>query len=825
VTLTGNAIKKISLAASLLLALFVGLVMSSFWQEALLFFNQHAFNKIDPVFKRDIAFYIFTLPFINIILQLFWFLLLVTLIGCGVIYILRGNFGLLRMLTKKISKQEKTTEAPHTLARIHISILLTLFLSTIAAKTYLGIFNLLTKDNGAVFGAAYTDIVLYIPLYTALAVLFCITAFFALFYGISNRLTPLLASAGLTGIAGLILIFVPPLYHQFIVAPNELDKEKPFIKNNINATIQAFGLTSVTEKELSGDKPLTADDIKANDLTIKNVRLWDQAPLLSTFSQLQEIRTYYQFNSVNNDRYLIDGKLRQIMLSPRELLSTNLPNRNWINERLIFTHGYGLAAGPVNQVDAEGLPVLFVKDLPPDADKKELKITRPEIYYGELSNDYIFVKTKQKEFDYPKGDENVASLYKGEGGVPIDSLIKRVAFALRFNSLKPLFSEDITNESRIMYYRKITERMQKTAPFLTFDKDPYSVIADGRLYWIGDAYTKSNNYPYSKSLTLGDQQVNYIRNSVKVVIDAYNGTTTYYIVDPKDPIINTYAQIFTGMFKPLSAMPKSLLSHIRYPEDIFTLQTAVYSTYHMKDSEVFYNKEDQWDIPAIPVEGEANTSSNDVPPMAPRHIIMRLPGQSTEEYILMLPFTPRGKDNMTAWMVARNDGQQYGKISVYQFPKQKLIYGPKQIIARINQDADISRQISLWDQKGSQVIQGPLLVIPIKESLLYVRPLYLKADSGKIPELKRVIVAYENKIAMETTLEQGLEKIFGTEASVPETATGAIPAATTSTKTTTNNEQVTQAAQSYDVAMQALRDGNWTKFGEEMQKVGEILKR
>ena len=828
ITLTGAAVKKTTYVISLLLAFFIGLISSVFWQEVLLFMHQTPFGQTDPIFAHDISFYLFTLPILGIGLQLVWFILLLTILGCGIIYALRGSFGWLNFLAKKQAKAEVAEKNTQRNARIHMAVLFALFLATIAAQTYLGMYDLLTRDNGAVFGAAFTDVTLLIPFHKILAALLAVCALATLLYGAINSRKPLFVTAGLTAIIGVAMIVMPPLYHQFIVAPNELVKETPFIKHNITATREAFGLQEIAARELSGDKPLTAEDIADNDLTIKNVRLWDRGPLLSTFSQIQEIRTYYEFTAVDNDRYVIDGQLRQIMLSPRELSSANLPNKNWINEHLIFTHGYGTAAGPVNQVTEEGLPVLFVKNLPPVAEKKELAITRPEIYYGELANDHIFVKTKAKEFDYPKGDENVSTVYAGEGGVPIDSFVKKSAFALRFNSLKMLLSEDITGESRVMYYRTIKERMEKSAPFLTFDKDPYSVIVDGKIYWIADAYTISRNYPYAKAMMLNGQDINYIRNSVKVVIDAYNGTITYYQVDQNDPIINAYAQVFPGMFRPINEMPTALFAHIRYPEDIFTLQTNIYSTYHMGDPEIFYNKEDQWDIPAIAVEGEATTT--DIPPMAPRHMIMKLPGQEREEYILMLPFIPRGKDNMAAWMVARNDQENYGKLQIYQFPKQKLIYRQKQIMARINQDAEIARQISLWDQRGSQVIQGPLLVIPIEESLLYVRPLYLKAESGKIPELKRVIVAYENKIAMEPTLEAGLGKIFGTdttqeaETTMQQKPTDKVAEAQAPTAVT-QDQQIIQANQAYDAAMQALRDGNWTLFGEEIQKVGEILKK
>jgi len=471
--------------------------------------------------------------------------------------------------------------------------------------------------------------------------------------------------------------------------------------------------------------------------------------LLDTLGQLQEIRTYYQFNSVDHDRYTIDGKYRQTLLSPRELKSENLPNRTWINEHLTFTHGYGVSLSPVNQVTPQGLPVLLIKDIPPRS-SVDLKVGQPEIYFGELSSDHVFVNTGTKEFDYPEGEKNVYKNYEGSGGFPVDSFINKALLAARFKTLKILFSQDINNESRVLMYRNITERVLKVAPFLRLDSDPYLVVTEGKMKWIYDAYTVSDRFPYSQTIP---RFGNYVRNSVKVVIDAYDGSMDFFISDPNDPIIQTWKKVFPELFKELNEMPEDLRKHIRYPSDLFTIQAFIYATYHMKTPQVFYNKEDQWEIPEI-----------DNKMMEPYYTIMKLPGNKAEEYILMLPFTPSGKSNLSAWMVAQSDGENYGKLIAYTFPKQKLIYGPNQIVARINQDAEVSRQISLWDQRGSKVIQGTMLVIPIEESLIYVRPLYLKADAGKIPELKRVIVGYEDTIAMERTLEEALAKIFGEEA-------------------------------------------------------------
>jgi hypothetical protein len=827
-SVNNRIIGKLGIILSSIIALFIGLIASSSWHDVLKFLSSVPFGQKDPIFGQDVSFYVFSLPVFSLGLGLIKTVILISLIGCTLIYVLRGSLNLSSFFPKiDLSKLTpiksgligKPVSDPK--ARLHIGILLFLFLATIAAGTYLSLYSLLTAQSGPLFGVAFTDANVIVPLLHVSVFVYGLAAFLALFYGVSGKISPLIGAVTLTVILGFASWIIPSSFQKLIVAPNELVKETPFIKHNIAATNKAYGLDKVEEREITADKPITAPDIAANNLTVKNVRLWDRDPLLSTFSQIQEIRTYYEFASVDNDRYKINNEIRQIMLSPRELASDSLPNKNWINERLTFTHGYGIAAGPVNQVTPEGLPVLFVKDLPPKSEVKELEVTRPEVYYGEIPNEYVIVKTKSREFDYPKGEENVYSNYAGKGGVEINSPIRRLLYALRFGSLKLFLSSDITKESRIMYYRNIKERVSKIAPFLTFDRDPYLVIDRGKLFWILDAYTSTDRYPYSQPLRLDggpstSLRVNYIRNSAKVIVDAYDGTINFYQADLDDPIIKTYTKIFPKTFQKLEEMPKSLISHLRYPEDIFTLQTAIDTTYHMDDPQIFYNKEDQWEIPAI-------TQGDDRQTMNPRHLIMKLPGEKKEEFILMLPFTPRSKDNLSAWMVARNDEEQYGKLVVYRFPKDKLVFGPKQIIGRISQDARISQQISLWDQGGSQVIQGPLLVIPIEESLVYVRPLYLKAATGKIPELKRVIVAYENKIAMEETLEAGLAKIFGTaEGQVIKPSEESAPPAPTDT---TKEGLLNQANENYEAAIRAQREGDWGRYGEEIKRLGEILNK
>src|SRR3990172_5944548 len=833
VGLDSRRVKKLIVAASFIIALFFGLTATAHWQDVLKFISGGTFGALDPLFGKDIGFYVFSFPVLQTGLGLSRTLVILTLIGCAFIYFLAGNlrFG---GLPEQTESAARPVRSPMRLcigsrlftsngARMHLGFLLALLLATVAVGAYLSRFDLLFNQNGPVFGATYTDATVRISMLLISMVVAALAAVSAVFWAWKGKLSPLFGAVSLYVVVGLAGAVVPSFVQKLVVAPNQLVKETPFIKYNIAATREAFALDKIEEREISGDKPITAADIANNDLTVKNVRLWDREPLLSTFSQIQEIRTYYEFAQVDNDRYIIDGEIRQIMLSPRELASESLPNKNWINERLTFTHGYGVAAGPVNQVTPEGLPVLFVKDLPPKANVKELEISRPEIYFGELSNDYVITKTKSREFDYPKGEENVYATYEGKGGVEINSLLKRIFYSLRFQSLKLLLSNDITSESRILYYRTIVERVAKIAPFLTLYIDPYIVIADGKVYLIVDAYTTSDRYPYSQPLLLNGKSVNYVRNSVKVVVDAYNGSVVFYQADAGDPILKTYATIFPGTFRPLSEMPESLVSHLRYPEDIFTLQTAAYSVYHMDDPQIFYNKEDQWEIPAIASEGEG-VASGAIPMMQPRHIVMKLPGAppageagKIEEYVLMLPFTPRAKDNLSAWMVARSDGEHYGKLLVYRFPKDKLVFGPKQIIGRINQDPVISQQISLWSQGGSQVIQGPLLVIPIEESLLYVRPLYLKAEAGKIPELKRVIVAYENKIAMAETLEEGLARIFGSGAADPVKNKVANGGGRPQPPIEDDQERWRRAVAAYEEALSAQRSGDWARYGDAVR--------
>ena len=727
-------LKLLILVAPLVLSVMTGLVMAQQWETLLQYLNASPYGEIDPIYGKDISFYFFTLPLWLLVKSILWETMIVLSLGVGLIYFFKrfiyvGPTGVVLLPD----------------ARRTLSGLAGLFFVLFASEFYLQRYELLTEGGSLIAGIGFSDDKGKIPVLYILSVVSLVASLFSF----AGLIRPGMKKVMFSGIGLALVFFIANLYpkilQKFVVVPNELVKETPYIEHTIAGALTAYGLSQTKTHELSGSASLTAESVRRNATTIENIRLWDQAPLLDTLGQIQEIRTYYQFQSVDNDRYRINGDYRQTLLSPRELLSSNLPNRTWINEHLTFTHGYGVALSPVNQVTPEGLPVLLIKDIPPQS-SIDLVVARPEIYFGELANDHVFVNTGTKEFDYPEGEKNVYKNYEGKGGFEVGSFFRKLVLAARFKALKIIFSEDINSESRVLMYRNITDRVQKVAPFLRLDNDPYLVISEGRLTWLYDAYTVSDHFPYSPKIP---RFGNYVRNSVKISIDAYDGSMNFYIADELDPIIQTYENIFPDLFQDLSKMPEDLRSHIRYPSDLFMIQTHIYATYHMKRPQVFYNKEDQWEVPEI--DGDI---------MKPYYTIMKLPGEDNEEYILMLPYTPRGKSNLSAWMVARSDGEQYGKLDVYTFPKQKLVFGPSQMVARINQDAEISRQISLWDQRGSSVIQGTLLVIPIEESLVYVRPLYLKADAGKIPELKRVIVGYEDSIAMERTLEEALGKIF-----------------------------------------------------------------
>ena len=796
-------LKRIILIASLVLGLLAAQSASAGWEQPLRFLKASPFGIKDPMFGRDIGFYVFQLPFLHQVYGYLMGVLVMTSLATGFVYLMRRSLLFIPPRTLQLAPA----------ARTHMTALLVALILTAAFGFWLDLADILYVKRGVVFGPGYTDVTTQVGVLWLLIVLCPLVAASLLFYIFRNswRIPSVLI------VIFLVVLVVgrggyPAFVQRFKVVPNEMVLERPYLERNIKYTRLAYGLNMIEDRLFPADDNLTKEDLEHNAATVKNIRLWNHAPLLQTFAQIQEIRTYYKFIDVDNDRYTISGDYRQVMLSPREILYSALPARTWVNEHLTYTHGYGAVMGPVNRVTSEGLPEFFIKDIPPVA-STNIKITRPEIYYGEQSNEYVFVNAKRPEFDYPIGDKNVYSRYAGKGGVPL-SFLRKVLYAARFGAFTILLSNDITSESRVMYYRNINERVGRIAPFAHFDTDAYLVVSpQGRLLWFVDGYTTTDRFPYSEpTQRLG----NYIRNSIKAVVDAYDGSVTLYASDLDDPILKTYSKIFPGIFKPLADMPEELKSHVRYPPGMLAIQARMYLTYHMQDPQVFYNKEDLWAIPTKAVSGGEDQG------MEPYYTIMKLPGERKEEFILLMPFTPRNKDNMSAWMAARCDAPNYGKVIVYNFPKQKLVFGPRQIEARIDQDTEISKQLSLWNQGGSQVIRGSLLAIPIEKSMLYVESLYLAAEKGQLPELKRVIVAFGNAIAMEQNLDLALQRLFGGEVeqqkvtvAAPTTATGAAQ---------TDRQMAIEALSHYRKSQEFLRQGNWAGYGEELKKVDAILR-
>lgn len=811
---------------ALVFAHVVGFAAAGNWRDLAQFFYRTPFGITDPVFGRDVMYYVFTIPMVQHALTFLgamgWSALLLTTLP---MYFARGDIG---MTVDRVNQGVRFFVSPR--AQTHVAVLLAFLLVVRAVRMLLvDAPSLLLARHPVLFGATYTDLHLTLPMLRIVAVVLVVGAGLLVWYARKGQLVRgvLIVLGGAAASAFVFLVAVPAGYQRLVVQPNELARETPQIRHYIAATRAAWSIDSVELRELSADRPLTARDIAANPVTIRNVRLWDREPLLQTYGQIQSIRTYYDFVSVDDDRYMVNGELRQVLLAPRELNTAALPTRTFINEHLTYTHGMGVTLGPSNQVTPEGLPVLWIKDLPP-VSAIPIRITRPQIYFGEISNEFVLAPTRQREFDYPagEGDAAVYSTYDGGAGVSVGSFWRRLLFAFRFGQMNLLLSDDLTDETRILFHRDVLDRARLALPFLLFDPDPFMVITnDGRLEWMLDAYTVTERYPYSQPLANG---INYMRNSVKVLIDAYTGDTRAYLADPDDPMIRTLGRIYPGLLRPMSEMPEDVRAHVRYPGVLFAAQSALYGTFHMTNPETFYHREDQWQVPA----GAAGSSPGET---FMRHLVMRLPGETDPEFILMRPFTPRQKDNLAAWMVARNDGEHYGKLRVYRFPRQSLVFGPAQIVNRINQDTEVARQITLWDQRGSEVIRGELLVIPIEESLIYVQPLYLRAQGGRIPELKRVVVAHESRVAMDSTLELGLARLFGGSipsatgvvAARPEAPAGQAPAAQppTAAVSAQNAQLIREANQAYERARAALRNDDWATYGTEMRRLGEILRR
>ncbi len=788
---------------TLLLSLIFGLVAQGNWEVMLRFFNGQPFGITDPVFHREISFYVFSLPFLQLLRGWLLGALIVTLLGSAGVYLL--SYTVQRL---------KFDFARPVLA--HIGGLGIAILGLFAWGYWLGIWELVFSTQGVVFGASYADMHAKLPAQWILLAVVLIFMGVILVSVLRRNSRWLLYGVGGWIVAAIIVggIF-PGLVQRLQVQPNELALETPYIEYNIQFTREAFALDRVEEQPFPAEEAPSPQDIAQNEVTIDNIRLWDHRPLKDTYNQIQSIRLYYDFHDVDVDRYIIDGEYRQVMLSARELSVEKLAGeaQTWVNRQLQFTHGYGIALSPVNEVSAEGLPVLLVKDIPPVGD---FNIERPQIYFGEKTDHYVIVKTKTQEFDYPMGDENIYGYYQGKDGVSLDSFMRRLVYAWQFGDLNILISGELTPESRVLYYRNITERVNHLAPFLELDSDPYLVITDGRLFWIQDAYTTSDRYPYSEPLG----SINYIRNSVKVVIDAYDGSVTFYVTDPEDALIRTYQAIFPDLFVPAEQMPESLRVHLRYPEDMFNIQAKVYQTYHMRDARVFYNKEDLW---AVPKEFYAGREQL----MEPYYIIMRLPDEEREEFLLMLPFTPVNKNNTIGWLAARCDGENYGKLLAYHFPKERLVYGPSQIENRIQQDTVITEQLALWGRGGSRVIRGNLLLIPLGESLLYVEPVFLQAETGGLPQLKRVIVVAGDRIAMEPTLKESIAAIFGAEVppTEPPVVTPPAPPEPEEPVAADIANLIEEAQRHYNKAQEYLKAGDWAGYGRELSALEAVLDR
>ncbi|MEM9265803.1 MAG: UPF0182 family protein [Cyanobacteria bacterium P01_F01_bin.13] len=769
-----------SAIATLLLSLSFGLVLAAQWSRVLPAFNPTDFGQSDPLFNQNISFYIFRLPVLELLE--FWLsgLFLFTLVAVALVYLLAGNsLSQGRFLGFSTSQQR------------HLYLLGGILLLTTSVGHWLNRYELLYSRQGVTYGASYTDVRVSLPVYTALSLIIlglAIVALIRALVGSIHRQTiyrppsfSILIAIYLS-VALMGETLAPWLVQRLIVQPNEFKRERPYIERAIAFTRDAFNLTDIQEESFDPKSNLTADKLKNNDLTVRNIRVWDTRPLLESNRQLQQIRLYYEFTDADVDRYTLiksDGttERRQVLISARELNYEQLEDtaKTWVNKHLSYTHGYGFTMSPVNTAAVGGLPDYFIKDIahvPSNDDvARSIPIGQPRIYFGELTNTYVMTGTRVPELDYPGENDNVYTTYAGGGGISLGAFWRRLLYSKHLRDWQMLFTNDFTADTKLLFRRNIQKRINQIAPFLRFDSDPYLVVADANaqaasdasnpidpegnyLYWMIDAYTTSDRYPYSDP---GGQPFNYIRNSVKVVVDAYNGSVSFYVADVTDPIIQTWARLFPKMLQPLESMPPALAAHIRYPEDYSLVQSNQLLVYHMTDPRIFYNREDTW---RAPNEIYANESQV----VEPYYLIMKLPEEEEEEFVLLRPFTPSQRNNLIAWLAARSDGSHYGRILLYRFPKQELVYGPEQIEARINQDPEISQRISLWNTQGSRANQGNLLVIPIEESLLYVEPLYLEAEQNRLPILARVIVAYQNRIAMAETLEQSLTAIFNPKA-------------------------------------------------------------
>ena len=815
----GLRLPMVLIAAAGVLAFFMGLGIAGDWQQVLLYFNQVPFGVTDPIFGRDVSFFVFTLDVWELLRGWLFLLLLATLAAVAV--------------TAGVGWRGWNVRRG---IRLHLAVLGALLLLLVAWQYRLQAYDLVYSQRGPVYGGTYTDINAQLPAYNLLALVTLVAAVLLVVVAAIGR--------GWKAIAGVIAAWVivavvagsiyPGFVQRFQVAPNELTLEKPYIADSINYTRLAYNLDKIQESTYNADRAVSPQGLAEQPETIRNVRLWDYRPLLQTYNQVQALRQFYAFNDVDVDRYEVNGLTEQVMVAARELEPErlNADAQTWVNLKLVYTHGYGVAISPAALVSADGLPEFYAKDLPVQG---SIPVTRPELYFGELTNDYVIGRTAVDEFNYPQENGYATTRFAANTGIPL-TMANRLLFALRFAEINMLLNQDITAESQLLWRRNIMERVQLLAPFLTYDSDPYITVGtDGHMYWIIDAYTTSDRYPYSDPYR---DVLNYMRNPIKVVINAYDGTVNFYVVDEEEPIAAAYRSIFPALFKPLAEFPREIIGHVRYPTDLFSVQAEKYRTFHMTDPVDFYNKEDVWAWPQEVFYDQPQ-------PLEPYYVLMQLPGSSTLDYIQILPFTPANRENMVSWMAAKSNLDEYGQIVVYEFGKDSLFFGPQQIEARIDQDPAISAQLSLWNQQGSGVIRGNLLVIPIGNSLLYVEPLYLQAQNGKIPELKRVVLASADRVVMAENLGLALIKMFGREtvsraglqdlanvalAGEPSAASGATDtiggaAGIGGIQNASIEDLVLAANTHYNNAQAQLRAGNWAGYGEEMQALQAVIQQ
>lgn len=835
-------LNKISWGMSVVFGLLVGLTAgASTWMDFRQFANATSFGLKDPLFHLDISFYVFKLAFLtkanNIVLGIVVGVVIITLLYYGILMTVRTPDMFEREpegpetsgenaipFTRKYRKKpsEKRTldlNNDNMIQLLHIAsgkltLLGIVFYLMVAMDFLMRQFDLLHVHTGAVYGAGFTDVNVKLWVYRLIMVLSIVGAV-TLCHHMHRKEPKKLVRIPIAIVAvGLLGGVVSFAVQNLLVSPDEINKESKYLERNISYTRHAYGLDNIKVEEFPAEQNLNQQAIRDNSQTITNIRINDYEPVQDFYNQTQSIRQYYDFNDVDIDRYNIDGEQTQTYLAAREINESKISS-TWINRHLKYTHGYGAAVSRVDAVTASGQPDIIVKNIPPESEAKDTDITRPEIYFGELTNDYVIVNTDEQEFDYPNGNENSYSTYKGKAGIKLN-LLNRILFSVREGSMKLLVSSNVNSDSRIIINRNIKDRVEKLMPYLSYEKDPYMTVVNGKLYWIVDAYTTSSYYPYSEPYSGEVGSTNYIRNSVKVVVDAYNGDTTFYVVDQDDPVARTYQKIYPTLFKDVKEMPEGIRKHIRYPNSLLKIQAGVYTKYHMDQVKVFYQDEDLWDI-AHQIYGTEEKE------MDPSYFIFELPDEKKAEFINMIPFTPKSKQNMTAIMMARNDGNRYGQLLVYKFPKNKTVYGPMQIEAQIDQNTEISKEFSLWNSSGSKYRRGDLFVIPINNSIMYVEPVYLEASNQAIPEMKRVIVAYGDKIAYESTLEDALADLFGEDENGGQSQSASASSGKNNSGKSNTKELIQKANEAYENAVNAQKSGNWKKYGDYLDELEKYL--